>query len=231
MSGPDTHDDDFAFEPVPGLPSDLPEGEEILWQGTPAWRPLAKRAFAIRWVAGFFALVAVFAVYALAIGEATVVQTLVRMATMAISGAIAVAVFAFLGWLIAINTIYTITNRRIVIRHGVTLPTALNVPFEQIRSANLVTFPDGTGEIRFSMMPKARLSLFVLWPHAKPWELTDPEPALKALTEPKTIAAIVGQALAAAAGPQTAGQSVPETSSRPQIVAGLPAAGTYAPAE
>jgi hypothetical protein len=30
--------DDFAGEPIPGLPADLPEGEKLLWQGSPGWR-------------------------------------------------------------------------------------------------------------------------------------------------------------------------------------------------
>ena len=43
--------DDYAGEPIPGLPADLPEGERLLWQGSPAWMSLAVRAFHIRKVA------------------------------------------------------------------------------------------------------------------------------------------------------------------------------------
>jgi len=32
--------DDFAGEPVRGLPEKLPAGERILWQGMPDWHPL-----------------------------------------------------------------------------------------------------------------------------------------------------------------------------------------------
>ena len=43
--------DDFATEPVPGLPGHLPPGEVVLWQGRPdAWR-LAREAFALDWFA------------------------------------------------------------------------------------------------------------------------------------------------------------------------------------
>jgi hypothetical protein len=39
---------DFDFEPVPGLPAELPAGETMIWQGRPQWRSLAVRAFHIR---------------------------------------------------------------------------------------------------------------------------------------------------------------------------------------
>ena len=37
--------DDFAFEPVRGLPAELPRGERLIWQGAPDWRLLAIQAF------------------------------------------------------------------------------------------------------------------------------------------------------------------------------------------
>ncbi len=54
--------DDFKFEPVPGLPEALPEGEHILWQGAPDARHLARDAWGLRWVAGYFVLLAVWRV-------------------------------------------------------------------------------------------------------------------------------------------------------------------------
>jgi hypothetical protein len=47
--------DDFATEPVEGLPERPPEGESILWQGRPQAWALARESLAIRWVAGYFA--------------------------------------------------------------------------------------------------------------------------------------------------------------------------------
>jgi hypothetical protein len=46
--------DDFAFEPVRGLPERPPLGEEILWQGAPSWWRLAVEALSLYWVAGYF---------------------------------------------------------------------------------------------------------------------------------------------------------------------------------
>ena len=50
--------DDFATEPVPGLPEKLPEGETILWQGRPDWWALTREALSLWWVMGYFALLA-----------------------------------------------------------------------------------------------------------------------------------------------------------------------------
>ena len=47
------------YEPVPGLPERLPEGETILWQGAPMAQSFARYAFHIRAVAAYFALLAV----------------------------------------------------------------------------------------------------------------------------------------------------------------------------
>ena len=51
--------DDFATEPVKGLPERPPEGERILWQGRPQAWALTWQALSLPWVAGYFAALAV----------------------------------------------------------------------------------------------------------------------------------------------------------------------------
>ena len=55
--------DDFAFEPVPGLPALPPDGETILWQGRPAGFALAREAYKVNWIAGYFALLVLYRGY------------------------------------------------------------------------------------------------------------------------------------------------------------------------
>ena len=50
--------DDFEIEPVKGLPEQPPEGERILWQGRPDTWHLAVEALKLKWVAGYFLLLA-----------------------------------------------------------------------------------------------------------------------------------------------------------------------------
>ena len=48
-----THE--HEWEAAPGLPSTLPDGEAIVWQGTPDWKQLAVHAFHVRKIAIYFA--------------------------------------------------------------------------------------------------------------------------------------------------------------------------------
>ena len=53
---------EHEVEPIRGLPELLPQGERILWQGAPAWKPLALRALHVRAVLAYFALLFVWSV-------------------------------------------------------------------------------------------------------------------------------------------------------------------------
>ena len=46
--------DDFAFEPIRGLPERPPEGEVILWQGQPNWLRLTVDSLNLWWVLAYF---------------------------------------------------------------------------------------------------------------------------------------------------------------------------------
>ena len=43
-------EDDFAVEPIEGLPELLPKGEVILWQGRPNWLRLTIESLNLWWV-------------------------------------------------------------------------------------------------------------------------------------------------------------------------------------
>ena len=47
---------EYETEPVRGLPAPLPAGETLLWQGGPAWWPLARSAFHFNKIAIYFGL-------------------------------------------------------------------------------------------------------------------------------------------------------------------------------
>ena len=50
-----THE--HEWEAAPGLPSALPAGERVVWQGAPNWRSLAIHAFHVPKVAMYFSLI------------------------------------------------------------------------------------------------------------------------------------------------------------------------------
>ena len=197
MSAGGDHDD-FAFEPIPGLPEELPEGEHILWQGSPCWWGLARHALHVRKVAAYCAiLVAWVALSGLAEGQATwpLVSSLAGPAGLTVT---LIAILLGLAFWLARSTIYTITNRRVVMRFGIVLPITVNLPFLKIESAALKRHGDGSGDIPLALKGKDRLAWLHLWPHGRPWHLRRPEPMLRDVQEAERVAALLADAMAAA---------------------------------
>jgi hypothetical protein len=184
-------------EPVPGLPENLPEGEAILWQGSPRWRPFALRAFHLRGLAVYFALLAAWHV---ADGWTADPQDAALGGLRLVAlGAVAIVLLLGLGKLAARTTLYTITGRRIVMRVGVALPMTVNIPFAAIRAADLRQDRDGSGDIQLRLLPGHRVSYFALWPHLRMLRVSNPEPVLRSLPDAEAAARALAQALAASA--------------------------------
>ena len=195
MTGP-IHE--HEFEPVPGLPERLPAGEQILWQGTPDWRALAKRVFKLHWLTAYFAaLVTWSGVQASAGGggASAALPAIVVPLTLSVG---ALGMLAVLANLTARSAAYTITNRRIVMRIGIVLSVTFNIPFRRIASADLKTFGDGSGDLALSLARSEHIGYLHLWPHARPWRLARPEPALRSIPDAARVAAILAEAMLAA---------------------------------
>ncbi|WP_372621399.1 photosynthetic complex putative assembly protein PuhB [Falsiroseomonas sp.] len=186
-------------EPVPGLPGPLPAGETILWQGAPRWGGLARRALHLRGLGVYFFLLAVWRGGALSADGVGVQDALLGALFIIALGAIPLGMLAGFAWLSARTTLYTVTNRRVVVRTGVALPLTVNIPFAVIGSAAVARHGDGTGDIALQVMAPHRISWLALWPHTRSWRITRPEPTLRAVPEPEAVAQLLGRALAAAA--------------------------------
>jgi Bacterial PH domain len=192
--------EEYEFEEIPGLPEKLPAGESIVWRGSPRWQGLAWRAYHLREVTIYFSVLLLFQFGAKlwlgrGLGEAAG-----EMLWVLPLAALAVALICGLAWLSARTTIYTVTNRRIVMRIGIALPMTLNLPFESIGAVNLKSFSDGTGDLSISFIWKDRFAFLVLWPHARPWRVGRPEPTLRAIAGPEGVADVLGRVLTAHAG-------------------------------
>jgi hypothetical protein len=188
---------EHEFEPVRGLPERLPPGEHMLWQGAPCWQVLARRAFHARKVAAYFAVLVAWAVASGLQDGLTAGELALTAVRSVVLGALAVAVLAGLAWLSARSTVYTITNRRVVLRIGMALSLTLNLPFRVIESAALRVNPDGTGDIPLTLTPAGgRIGWLHLWPHARPWQLRRPQPMLRAIPDAERVADLLADALA-----------------------------------
>lgn len=175
-------------EPVRGLPGRLPAGEEILWQGAPDWRRLARDAFKTRWIAAYFGGL---------LGWAAIEGNWSGAAMTAVVGALGLGGLHLLAWLAARSTVYTLTNRRIVLRFGIALNKCINLPLAAISSAGLKRNADGTGDIPLTLSQAHRLGYAQFWPHARPWKLARPEPMLRSLPDAAAIAERLSRALLA----------------------------------
>lgn len=185
---------EYDDEPIRGLPGMLPPGEEILWQGAPDWRTLARSAYGTRMVAGYFLALTVFA---LASALATHGRYVGVELTVAL-GVVCVALLHLLAWASARTTVYTLTNRRVVLRIGIAVPKCVNLPLRMIGSVDLATRADGTGDIPFVIAGPAKLGILALWPHARPWKIVTPQPMLRAVPDAQAVAARIAQACRAA---------------------------------
>jgi hypothetical protein len=192
--------DDFEFEPIRGLPALLPAGERLLWQGAPNWRSLAIRAYHVRKVALYFSVLVAWRIgVGIESGHSPAAIALSCAFLLALGG-IAVGVLAVLAYFAARATVYSITSRRILMRHGVAVPMTMNLPFKAIETANLRMFSDGTGDIAVGVNKAERVGYMITWPHLRPGFVTRPQPSLRALPDARAAAEILGLALAADAG-------------------------------
>lgn len=196
---------EYEIEPVPGLPESLPEGEEIVWQGSPSWRALARRAFHTRKVAGYFGLLLLWSV-ASAVADATPAGEIAeKAAVLVLLASVVVGILSGIAWLSARSALFTITNRRIVLRFGMALPMAVNLPFGEIQSVDFRSFGDGTGDISLVVKGVGKLGYAVLWPFARPWRFgSRAQPMLRSLPDARAVADRLGPALTAATRPGAA---------------------------
>jgi len=185
--------DDFAFDPIPGLPEALPKGEEILWQGRPDAWALARQAMALRWIAAYFGVLMIWR-FAASSQMMDPAQALASTLPFAVLGLATVAILTGIAWVLARTTVYTITNRRVAMRIGAALPLTLNLPFSALETAGLDLRADGTGTIALTMTEGSKVSYLVAWPHVRPWHMARTQPALRAIPDAAAVAQLLADA-------------------------------------
>ncbi|MEL7174228.1 MAG: photosynthetic complex putative assembly protein PuhB [Pseudomonadota bacterium] len=191
------HDDDFRSEPIRGLPALLPKGERILWQGAPSWKALALRGAASRLLAGWFGLVLAWNLAGLIAGRASLAEATGQLLIQGTLVFIALGVLTLIAWATARQTVYTVTNRRVVLRFGLAMDMSVNLPFTQIGSLDMAKRGDGTADLVLGLTGPHSLGLWHIWPNSKPWCWTKPRPMLRALPDGVEAGRILAEALAA----------------------------------
>lgn len=179
-----------------GLPAPLPAGERLLWQGSPGWWPVARGVFRLRVVALYFLALAVWR-FGSTLADGFTARAAADYALgLAPIAAAALGLLALLAWGYSRSTVYTLTDRRVVLRFGVALPMSVNLPLRLIRSAALRSYADGSGDIPLTLSEE-RVSYILMWPLVRPWRFAHPEPTLRAVPQAATVAELLTAALTA----------------------------------
>ena len=209
----ENHGHEYEFEPQFGLPERLPSDEQVLWQGAPDVRTLAASAFHLRKLVLYFGLLVLACVWpALQSGEGlmAVIQAVKWIVPLSLTGLLCVWTLA---WMTARTTVYTVTNKRIVMRLGIVLTVSFNLPLKRIAAADVRSLEGGFGDISLALQGDDRIAWVHLWPSVRPWHINQPQPTLRAIADVQAVAAQVRDAWSQATG-LSAQPAVQESASR-----------------
>jgi hypothetical protein len=214
---------EHEFEPQFGLPERLPSDEHILWQGSPDLGALASSAFHIKKLVIYFIfLIGACAWPALEAGAGVmaVLQAIKWIAPLTLLGLGAVWILAYLT---TRTTVYTLTNKRVVMRLGIVLTVTFNFPLKQIASSDVRILDGSFGDVTLSLQGTDQIAWIHLWPSVRSWRISKPEPTLRAIPDAQAFAIQFRDAWMNATGLPAHAIAAAETSQRqtPQLQANL----------
>ncbi|WOJ93505.1 photosynthetic complex putative assembly protein PuhB [Congregibacter variabilis] len=192
---------EYEEEPVRGLPGYLPADETLIWQGEPDFKVMARRVFHVRTVALYFAALIVVHLAVQASGSASLADVILGSTWMVGLGILAIGILSLLAFAYARTTVYTLTDKRLVLRFGVAMPMMVNIPLSIVTAADLRRFPDGSGDIVLSLEQKKRLSYMMLWPNVRSWRINPTQPALRSIANVDELAASLASVVSSATKP------------------------------
>ena len=191
---------EHEFEPQFGLPERLPGNERILWQGSPTVAALAQSAFHLRKIALYFAVLLVARAAQEVSSGASAVEVLLSLKWLAPLALTGLLIVWTLAWLTARTTVYTLTNKRVVMRLGIVLTVTFNLPLSRIASADLRALNADHGDITLALKGEDRIAWVHLWPSVRPWRINKTEPTLRAVPEARAVAVLLRDAWSQATG-------------------------------
>ena len=147
------------------LAENLPADEVLIWQGRPEANAIAIRAMYLWYVVAYLLGLVVLRTGYLIMGDAPISEWSALLAWQLIASLFVVGVIVGISALYGKTTIYSLTNRRLILRTGAAVPIHVNFPLEQIASADLKVFSDGTGDIALKLENSDKLYWLLLWPN------------------------------------------------------------------
>jgi Bacterial PH domain len=201
---------EHEFEPQFGLPERLPSDEFIVWQGSPDAGALASSAFHIKkLMLYFFFLIGLCAWPALESGAGllAVLQAIKWIAPLALIGLASVWMLAYIT---SRTTVYTLTNKRVVMRLGIVLTVTFNFPLKQIASSDVRLLEKDFGDITMGLQGSDRIAWIHLWPSVRPWRISKPEPTMRAIADVQDVCVKLRDAWTQATGLAAHATPVPQ---------------------
>lgn len=177
--------DGFSLEP----------GERILWQGRPEASSLRRHLLKSRWLVAYAAGLLIWKLVLIVWIRGLSSQEVLDTATLVVQGLVLVGIAAYFAWALARGTTYTLTDLRIIIRHGIALPGTADIPLRALRSVAVRIHDDGTGDVALSVRDGGSIGFAKLWPHARGLELSRPVPMLRGVRDAAVLGSVVTRQL------------------------------------
>jgi len=207
---------EHEFEPQFGLPERLPQDEFIVWQGSPDVGALAASAFHIKKLVIYFILLIVACAWPALEAQAgamSVLQAIKWIAPLSLLGLASVWLMAYMT---SRATVYTLTNKRVVMRLGIVLTVTFNLPLKQIASSDVRLLESGFGDITLALQGSDRIAWVHLWPSVRPWRISKPEPTLRAISDVQEVAVKLRDAWTQATGMAANATPTMQSTNKPQ---------------
>lgn len=187
-----THE--HEFEAALGLPEKLPKDEFIIWQGQPDWKQLAVDAFHVRKLAVYFSLMIMLQCLHLMDSDTAAMDMLMSLCTSLSLACLALGLLAGSAYFSSRATVYTLTNRRMVMRIGIVLSLTFNLPLKKIVSCELMALKHQVGNIALGTSSESPIGWLNLWPHVRAWRLNSPQPSLRCVPKAQEVCEHIWQA-------------------------------------
>ena len=176
--------------PVGGLSlsENLPNGEQLVWQGQPERRALATRAMYLKYIAFYLvALIAARTGYLILDGESVATWS-GMLVWQVLASAFVMLLIVGLAAVYSRTTRYSLTNERLIIKTGAAITIHINLPLQQIIAADLREYSDGTGDITLQVSRAEKLYWLLIWPNVRSWWIRPLRPVLRGLKDAQAVA-------------------------------------------
>lgn len=185
---------EYEFEPEYGLPERLPSDEFIVWQGSPDVAALASSAFHIKKLIVYFAVLIVACAWPALEEGAGVMAVLLSIKWIAPLTLVGLGSVWLMAYMTSRTTVYTLTNKRVVMRLGIVFTVSFNFPLKQVASADARMLQGGFGDITLALKGSDRIAWIHLWPSVRPWKIEKPEPTLRAIPNVQEVSVKLSEA-------------------------------------